>query len=171
MNNIGKVNKVRFTPETAVIFHEENDPKYMLFKMALKLMKESREAILNLGEFTSVVMDDDGSYEECRDAYHHSRYQDLEYDMFMFIEMMTDLVENRDKDCYIIARTYNDLENEKPVMADSTKRLVNVSQIFIPATTSLSDASLPEIDFSTCHCDDILDISDCCTCHCDKIPF
>lgn len=129
MNNIEKVNKVRFTPETAAILHEENDPKYMLFKMALKLMKESREAILNLGEFTSVVMDDDGSYEECRDAYHHLRYRDLEYDMFMFIEMMTDLVEKRDRNCYVLVGTDNEFENGEPIVAFSTKRPVNGSLV------------------------------------------
>jgi len=134
MNNIEKLIEARFTPETAAILHEENDPKYMLFKMALKLMQESREAVLNLGEFTSVVMDDDGLYEESRDAYHHSQYKDLEHDMFMFIEMMTDLVENRDRNCYVLAGTDSDFENEKPVMAFSTKRPVNGSFLHTPPT-------------------------------------
>lgn len=127
MNSPQEVTEVRFTQETAAILQEENDPKYMLFKMALKLVKESKEAMLNLGEFTSVVMDDDELYQESREFYHYSKYKDLEYDMFMFIAMMSNLIDNRDKDNYILAGSNSDFKKKKQLMAFSTKKPINGS--------------------------------------------
>ncbi len=140
MSNQQELIEVRFTEETAAIFKEENDPKYMLFKMALKLAEESKEAIAYLGEFTSIVMDDNGLYEESREFYHYSRYEKLESDMLMFIEMMTNLIDNRDKDNYILTGSSTDFEESNPLMAFSTKRPINGSFLHSPP-----------IDVETCY--------------------
>jgi len=112
MNSPQEVTEVRFTPETAVILQDENDPKYMLFKMALKLAEESKEAIACLGEFTSIVMDDDGLYEESREFYHYSKYEKLEADLLMLAEMMTYMIDNRNKDNCLLANALNDYEEK-----------------------------------------------------------
>lgn len=130
MNNQQELIKVNFTQETAAVFQEEHDPKYMIFKMALQLAKESKDALACLGEFTSIVMDDDGLYQESREFYYYSQYRKLEEDLYMFTEMVSYMLDNRNKDNYILVGSSRDFEDKKPVMAFSTKRPINGSFLY-----------------------------------------
>ncbi len=89
-----KLTEIYFTPATAANFNKNEKVDTMIINTALKLVQESIEAISILGEFTSIVFDDGLCQEVDEEYYHPSQFSDLEYDLFMFREMISSMQEN-----------------------------------------------------------------------------
>ena len=109
---------VHFKQETLSHFGGDKQVNTQVYEAMKSLIARSREAIAVLGEFTSEELDDKGLLHDVDCSYYHpSRFSDLEYDLFMFEEMLQYILKHEDNpDCFV--GVYSQ-ESDKPVVAFS----------------------------------------------------
>jgi len=123
MNNTKlELKEIYFTQQTADLFSDTKGVDTSIINVAFKLIQESRATLTTLGEFAAIIIDDDdyGTYEESRELYHPSQFSDLEYDLFMFEEMLSHMKENEENPNFIVGVFPKD--EEKHVLAFYTGR-------------------------------------------------
>ena len=129
-NEGGKMSKkiesinVFFSEEIEKIFTEEEDPEYKVFKATSKLLSESIDAIIKLGEFTAEKLEEDTMHMTDHEHYDPNQYRTLEGDLVSLQELLTYLLDNRDKKNRYAAILPNNIDEiiEKPFMMFHTRK-------------------------------------------------
>ena len=117
---------VHFAPETLSRFGGDKKCDTQVYGAMANLIARSREAIGVLGEFASEELDNKDLYHDVdRSCYHPSRFIDLEYDLFMFEEMLQYMLEHEDNpNCFVGVYPR---ESDKPVVAFSLGDQVDIN--------------------------------------------